>query len=120
MNPKEISLTRIACTSIRLDKGEGLDYMEKMMVRMAAKGVQAFFIDFIFPPDGRKEALVLVDGFYLLCDELMPGLSAGVKFVGLTSDANSRPAAMALILFTENTEATVNDVNPERDQLWNQ
>lgn len=104
-------MNTVAMGSVYTDKGEGIEYLEAQMGRMAKQGLEQYFMDIICRPDQITEAMKLLSRFYELVADLMPLTKV---YVGITCDINIRPATMALVVLTHTADISMKDINPDR------
>ncbi len=101
----------LAMGSVRMDKGEGVEYLEGQMERMAKQGPEHYFFDIICEPGQIEDAVKLLGRFYELVADVMP---LEHVHAGVTCQNMIRPATMALVMLTQHGEVAVKDINSER------
>ena len=101
----------IAMGSVYMDKGEGIEYLESQIERMAKQKPAAYFLDVICRPEQIREAMILLGEFYELVADIMP---LDKVYTAITCDDMIRPAAMALVIVTGSEDVQMRDINPGR------
>jgi hypothetical protein len=107
-------MNKVVMASVYLDKGEGLDYLQAQVKRMAAQDPEYYFIDFICKEEQVLEATDLLRQFYMMVGEHLPKITASRVFAAVTCEEDIRPAAMALAFTTRGSDFSMLDVNPDR------
>jgi hypothetical protein len=104
----------VAMGSCYLDKGEGLEYVTEQVKRMAKTRPQDYYFDIICLPRQLQAATLLLSQFYKLVAKEIPDLAPDHIYAGITCNEMIRPAAMALVVASQDSDVGIVDLNPER------
>ena len=104
-------ISKIAMTSVYMDKGEGSEYLSAQIARMAKQGIDRYFLDIICLPDQVRDATKLLGEFYEQVADMLP---LAEVFAAITCNDLIRPSAIAVAALTSGSSVQFKDVNPER------
>jgi len=118
--PTTVPEVPIAFISVRVDKGEGAEYMEQALMRMAAQHPDQIYMDVICTPGSVRKGSRLIERFYDIIGEHYPLLALDHVFVGITCEQNLRPAGSLLMQINQiiGQEVKLQDINPGREDNW--
>jgi hypothetical protein len=115
----------IALQSIRLDKGEGMEYAQASTTRFAAQEQKFWACDIVCRPDQKTEGDILA----LTLKKLILGASPQLKeenlFIATTTIFDERPAAFMMLrqliderIIQPRDLQNIHDINPARKKSW--